>query len=123
MRKVTIAFDIDGTLRDNNYQDRVVANEAIRTLLITLSSFKNVKILVWSGGGELYARQVVAALGLSKYVDSYADKQYTKCQCAENTTGNVCNHHVFATDLKPDIAIDDIQACELGNINLIVRQK
>lgn len=123
MRKLLIAFDIDGTLRDNT-EDQTkapVANEDVRTLLVILSKFKNTKIMVWSGGGELYARQVTAALGLTKYVDSYADKEYTACtECIEPSE---CHHHVFNTSIKPDIAIDDIQACELGILNLIVRQK
>lgn len=121
METVLIAFDIDGTLRDNTVDQSLepVANENIRTLLITLSKFKNTRILVWSGGGEVYARQVVASLGLKKYVDEYADKQYQKCPDCEEP----CNHHSFATDIKPDIAIDDIQACQLGVLNLIVREK
>lgn len=55
MKQITIAFDCDGTLLNNTKQD-MVANERIRTLLVILSSFKNVRIIVWSGGGELYAR-------------------------------------------------------------------
>ena len=112
MKKVLIAFDIDGTLR-SNFEDQTkapVANEDIRTL-----RFKNVKILVWSGGGELYSRQVVASLGLTKYVDQYADKEYT--------AGPDPDKHYFATKIKPDIAIDDIQACELGVYNLICKMK
>lgn len=118
MKKTLIAFDVDGTLINNKY-DRPVANERIRTLLVTLSSFKNVKILVWSGGGELYARQVAQAIGIDKYVDQYADKEYIKCPDCDEP----CDHHVFGTTIKPDIAIDDIQACKLGNINLIVKEK
>lgn len=117
MKKVLIAFDIDGTLRSNTVDQSIhpIANENIRTLLITLSKFKNTRILVWSGGGELYARQVVAHLGLSKYVDEYADKMYV--------AGDDSDKHYFATKIKPDIAIDDIQDCQLGIINLIVREK
>lgn len=119
MKKIVIAFDVDGTLIHNNMDGGHVANERIRTLLIALASFKNTKILVWSGGGELYARQVVASLGLYKYVDDYADKEYIKCpECKEP-----CHHHVFGTKIKPDIAIDDIHSCELGLINLIVKEK
>jgi phosphoserine phosphatase len=119
MKKITIAFDIDGTLISNKGSAAPVANERIRSLLVTMASFKNTKILVWSGGGELYARQVVAALGLHKYVDEYADKEYIKCpSCAEP-----CDHHTFGTKIQPDIAIDDIQSCELGKINLIVKEK
>ena len=43
MKRVSIAFDIDGTLR-NNKDKNIVANERIRTLLIILSSFKNIDI-------------------------------------------------------------------------------
>jgi len=128
MKKVLIAFDVDGTLRDNTNQAHPVANERIRTLLITLASFKNTRILVWSGGGELYARQVVAAFGLQKYVDEYADKQYIGIPgCLDgNSTGADCieaGHHHFGTDIKPDIAIDGMQAFDLGGLNLIVREK
>lgn len=114
MRKVSIAFDVDGTLISNG-SDIPLANERIRTLLIALSSFKNTKIIVWSGGGELYARQVSASLGIDKYVDVYADKNHL------GTDGD--GKHIFEPGIKPDIAIDDIQACELGNINLIVKEK
>jgi phosphoserine phosphatase len=121
MKKILIAFDCDGTLVNNGALDEheIVANERIRHLLIILASFKNTKILVWSGGGELWARQVTNSLGLKKYVDSYADKEYTKCPDCNKP----CNHHVFNTKIKPDIAIDDIQSCELGLINLIVKEK
>lgn len=125
MKKVLIAFDIDGTLRDNRNDasshpmvdsgQLPVANERIRTLLITLASFKNTKIMVWSGGGELYARQITAALGLSKYVDCYAGKWITE--------GDGMGVRTPHPDLKPDIAIDDIQDCVLGAVNLIVCEK
>lgn len=101
MKKVTIAFDIDGTLR-NNKDDRIVPNERIRSLLIILHSFKNVELHVWSGSGELYARQCANNLGIVHYVDHY---------------------HAKTTDWRPDIAIDDIQECAMGKLNLIVREK
>ncbi len=121
MKQVLIAFDIDGTLRDNTVDQTIapVANERIRSLLIALASFKNVDILVWSGGGELYARQVAAAFGLEKYVDQYADKKI-RHSLDEKGERQVFDFH---PDIKPDIAIDDIQDCELGLINLIVREK
>lgn len=116
MRKVVIAFDVDGTLRDNTVDQNKppVANEDIRQLLILLSRFKNVYIVVWSGGGEIYARQVVKDLGLSSYVDYYADKHYSKTEDGL---------HEFHPDIEADIAIDDIQDCVLGKINLIVREE
>lgn len=101
MKKITIAFDVDGTLANSKKEQ--VPNERIRTLLVTLHSFKNVKIVVWSGSGEFYASQIANTLGISKYVDRYAAKQ--------------------TADFIPDIAIDDVQDCELGRINLIVREK
>lgn len=101
MRKIVIAFDVDGTLISNDI-DNIIINERIRTLLITLASFKNTYIVVWSGGGELYAKQMVANLGIKKYVNKIIAKD---------------------NDLNPDIAIDDIQDTALGKINLIVREK
>lgn len=117
MRTVTIAFDCDGTLIQNGAlgDHEIVPNERIRAMLIGLSHFKNVKIIVWSGGGELWARQVANTIGISKYVDQYASK---------NLLGHDDSHHPqFDPDIRPDIAIDDIQDCELGLINLIVREK
>lgn len=113
MKTVTIAFDVDGTLIDNRIATPV-ANENIRTLLVILSGFKNVKVVVWSGSGELYARQCAAEIGIAKYVDEY----WTK-----NHLGVVDGKHVFDPKFTPDIAIDDIQDCILGTINLIVREK
>lgn len=104
MKQVTIAFDVDGTLRDNTITDRVVANEAIRTLLITLSKFKNTYIIVWSGSGQLYAKQIVNELSIAKYVNLAMGKEHYQ-------------------QLNVDIAIDDIQDTNIGKINLIVREK
>jgi phosphoserine phosphatase len=117
MKKVTICFDVDGTLAHNGAlaEHEIVANERIRTLLITLAHMKNTKIIVWSGGGELWARQVTAQLGLSKYVDGYGDKHLM----GKDEAGK----YIFAPDIKPDIAIDDIQDCDLGLVNLIVHEK
>lgn len=116
MKTIVIAFDCDGTLvtTESASSKNIVANERIRTLLVALSSFKNVKIVVWSGGGEMWARQVGASLGIGKYVKLYCDK---------NLSGRVDGKLVFSPDLTPDIAIDDIQDCELGKLNLIVREK
>lgn len=118
--KIKIAFDIDGTLirndSDNDMDGGVpIANERIRTLLITLASFKNTYIVVWSGGGELYARQVCSSLGINKYVDAFGGKNLV----GRDDSGK----YIFKPDIIPDIAIDDIQTCALGAINLIVREK
>lgn len=108
MNKITIAFDVDGTLRDNkeDYEQGnpigAQPNERIRTLLITLASFKNTQIIVWSGGGREYAEDIVRAFKLEPYVD----------KCLSKESGFV-----------PDIAIDDIYECNLGQFSLIVREK
>lgn len=124
MDKITVAFDVDGTLigngggstvKDGHFAQDPVANEEIRSLLIILSKFKNIRVIVWSGGGELYARQVVASLGLQKYVDGYASKNYL----GRDEDGKA----IFSPSIRPDIAIDDIQSCRLGHFNLIVKQK
>lgn len=121
MKTVVIAFDVDGTLIRNNmngFKDGIpVANERIRSLLIALASFKNVEIVVWSGGGELYARQVANAIGIEFYVDKFASKNLV------GQTKTMPPKHIFQPDIQPDIAIDDIQDCELGMLNLIVREK
>jgi hydroxymethylpyrimidine pyrophosphatase-like HAD family hydrolase len=72
MKQVVVAFDIDGTLRNNQVEDVVVANEDIRTLVRILAKFKNIKIVVWSGSGELYAHQVANELHISHWVDQFA---------------------------------------------------
>lgn len=120
MKKVTIAFDVDGTLISNDSDGDMdggvpIANERIRSLLVALASFKNVRIVVWSGGGELYARQVGRSIGIDKYVDLYT----TKNLIGRNESGE----YLFAPEFEPDIAIDDIQDCQLGILNLIVREK
>lgn len=118
MQKIVIAFDVDGTLiRDGYMGDGTpMVNERIRTLLVILSRMKNTKIIVWSGGGEIYARQVAREIGIHKLVDGYASKNLLE-ERDEN------GHPQFNPDIKPDIAIDDIQSCELGVLNLIVREK
>lgn len=117
MKNVVIAFDVDGTLisTKSDKDGMPIVNERIRTLLIALSGFKNVKIIVWSGGGAGYAHHVANQICITKYVDGYADKNHIKM-----TIGNA---HVFLPDIKPDIAIDDIQTCDLGILNLIFREK
>lgn len=116
MKTITVAFDCDGTLIQNGAlaEHQIVANERIRSLLIAMAHMKNVRTVVWSGGGELWARQVGAALGIDKYVDQYADKMLV----SRNEAGIL----VFNPELKPDLAFDD-QDCELGTFNIIVREK
>jgi hypothetical protein len=129
VNEVLVAFDVDGSLRDNTTDPTraPVAKEQIRSLLVILSRFSNVTIMVWSGGGEQYARHVATYLGLESYVDRYADKHYyipiPGCPGGNSAGGNCIDplhHRHFASDIKPDIAIDDMTTFNLGAINLIV---
>lgn len=111
MQKIWFCFDIDGTLRNNEIDQTLppYANENIRQLLVILAHcFKNVKICVWSGSGQLYAEQIVSSLGLRGHVDKVMAKE---------------DWEEWSKD-KNTIAIDDIQDTALGNIaNLIVKMK
>lgn len=116
MQKVIIAFDVDGTLIKNAGIDRqhgipssddVPIVYWINTLQV-LSTCKNVKIVVWSGGGKEYAETWGRRLGLDQYVWQYASKlEYARLK-------TLCDQL---------IAFDDIQATRLGDVNLIVRNK
>jgi hypothetical protein len=52
-------------------------------------------------------------------VDAYASKNPQRTVGVTETV----SRHVFNPDFTPDIAIDDIQDCDLGVVNLIVREK
>lgn len=90
---VTIAFDMDGTLLGPNDQ----AVEDVRSLMRILAGFKNTRIIVWSGSGEMYARLRAQSLHINHWVDDY---------CAKGA-------------VKADIAIDDVEITKLGVANLI----
>lgn len=122
MENFIIAFDVDGTLisniNENITQERRVygqvypfdaANTQMVEFLILCSRiFKNVKVVVWSAGGQEYAQQWVERLQLERYVW----RTYSKSQYQE-----LCDAHKV-------IAIDDIHKTRLGNVaNLIVRMK
>lgn len=122
MENFIIAFDVDGTLisniNENVIQERRVhgqvypfdaANTQVVEFLILCSRiFKNVKVVVWSAGGQEYAQQWVERLQLEKYVW----RTYSKSQYQE-----LCSN-------RKVIAIDDIHKTRLGNVaNLIVKMK
>jgi len=111
MNKITIAFDVDWTLIGNDWW----INERIRTLLIILSSFKNTRIIVWSWQWIEWAKTISKEIWIEDYVDWYNSKNHKWKD--ENWK------HIFEPNIIPDICIDDIQACELGKINLIVNEK
>ena len=120
MRKVIIAVDVDGTLiRNTNPETRVHGQPdnddvphvpIINTVMVLSKLFKNVRIVVWSGGGKDYAALWGHRLGLDDYVWRYA----SKLEAGELRK---------LVDRGNFIAIDDIQDTELGDVNLIVRLK
>lgn len=118
MQKITIAFDCDGTLIENGATDEwsMRPNRRIVRLLEILATFKNVRIVVWSGAGKEWADSTVKMLDIGHLVKATYDKNL---KGRDPDTGN----YIFEPDIMPDIAIDDIQACHLGLLNLIVKEK
>lgn len=102
MKRIDIAFDVDGTLRCNCTDTCEDPNERIVELFKILTNFKNVRLWVWSGGGAAYAWRFAQKFGLG----------VSMARCLSKFEG-----------FQPDVAIDDIQDTALGSINLIVREK
>lgn len=102
MKKLKIAFDIDGTLRCNCTVTCQDSNQDIVDLFFILSKFKNTEMYVWSGGGSEYAARFAVKYALP-------------------VKASHCISKIGA--LQMDIAIDDIQDTALGKLNLIVREK
>lgn len=102
MKKITIAFDVDGTLRCNCTPTCTDAKVDVVVLFHVLNGFKNTKLYVWSGGGAEYARNAAIRYGLAIPESRMISK---------------------LSGFRPDIAVDDIQDTAIGGINLIVNQK
>ena len=102
MKRLTIAFDVDGTLRCNCTDICEDQNEDIVSLFRIFRKMKNTELYVWSGGGAAYALRFARLYGLD----------VKDGNCLSKFSG-----------FKPDIAIDDIQETALGAFNLIVREK
>lgn len=103
MEKIIFCFDVDGTLIDSGpkYYDDIIQ------MVKTVSRFKNVRVVVWSGGGKPYAERWVRLLRLEDYVWRAASKTEWR---EIRKLGHI-------------IAVDDIQDTAIGNVNLIVRNK
>lgn len=103
MEKLIFAFDVDGTLIDEKGEPYPKVLDVLRYT----SKWKNVRIVVWSGGGKQYAEGIGRRFDLDKYVWRYASKTEWK---EIGKLGFV-------------MAIDDIQDTAIGDINAIVRNK
>lgn len=106
MEKVAICFDVDGTLIHDNH-----INFETRTLLdwFVAQKWKNVDVIVWSGGGADYARSKIRLIlpPIEEKVKFYSKLEYKAIRAKYDKI----------------IAIDDVQDTRLGDINLIVRNK
>lgn len=107
MKKAIFMFDVDGTLISNT-KEPYHPNEQIRTMLIILSSFKNITVGVWSGGGEMHARNAVRYLGLQNYVKDSLIMGKIGADLSKY-------ENVFV--------VDDMQDTALGDFAFIVREK
>lgn len=120
MKKVHIAFDIDGTLRKNSeerHRTEVEANADVVANLIWLAQSKNTVIHLWSNRGADYCVEMRQVLGLEKYVQlSHCHKKLWLKMQSELVMKN-------ETYFKPDIAFDDQQRFDGGWANVIVREK
>lgn len=106
MEKVAICFDVDGTLiTDSKIHTRIV------DMVNAFADFKNVDVIVWSGGGKQYVETIVNRLG-NHLIMSGNLKLHSKFE-----------HEEIRKRYKHIIAIDDVQDTRLGDINLIVRNK
>lgn len=104
-RNILIAIDVDGTLRCNCKPTCNDPNPDIVTLANTLARFKNVRVMIWSGGGKAYAEHYMNLFGIERcFPASKIDKDTWVCGV-------------------PQIAIDDQQSFSLAEFNLIVREK
>ena len=122
MEKIVFAYDVDGTLirhaNRNIIQQRGEVGEpypfdaanldCVEHLILTSRMFKNVQVVVWSGGGKDYAQRWVERLRIEQFVWKVMSKTEYK-QLLET---------------REVIAIDDIQDTRLGNrANLIVKNR
>lgn len=106
MQRIVIAVDIDGTLRCNHDEMCELPNKRIVELTKTLATFKNVKVMVWSGAGQAYAQRFMDRYGLGPRI-----KAASKLDPSTWLYG------------RPQIAIDDIQDTAMADFNLIVHEK
>lgn len=106
MEKVLVAFDVDGTIIENDYTHAIMLN--ILHLFLQ-QKWKNVDVIVWSGGGADYAR-----VQLERRHDDFRGRNiwYSKLQYQE-----------LRKKYDKVIAFDDVQDTRLGDVNLIVRNK
>ena len=109
MQKVAFCFDIDGTLIDEHGLPNM--STLVLASCILAQKWKNVDVIFWSGGGasyaETHARRMLPVLAIYPKA-----KYYSKL-----------DHEAVRQKYDKLIAIDDIQDTQLGDVNVIVRNK
>lgn len=110
-RKPAVAFDVDGTLFDENGEPRWDIVAMLRTLV------PYCKVIVWSGSGQDYAEHQGRVLFLPPEVQYHAKIRDVKTLYEE--TG--CVYPTFSGQALTgiDIAFDD-QDVTLGTVNIKV---
>lgn len=127
MKEVVIAFDIDGTLLNNegippdspvHLRPKCGVNIDAVLLMQLLAKQKNTKVIVWSGGGRDYAEQICRTYGFDKYVHRAYGKPIGTPHAFQEQGA-----YDYETDGPVDICFDDIHACTLADKNIIVKMK
>lgn len=111
MMKPVVAFDVDGTLIDDEDQPRWDIIEMLRTLV------PYCKVIVWSGSGKDYAEHQGRRLFLPPEVQYYAKIRDVKTLYEE--TGWIYPTFSGQAHTGIDIAFDD-QDVYLGTVNIKV---
>ena len=107
MERVAICFDVDGTLVGEG--DLPIAPTIVLLRMFAAQQWKNVDIVVWSGGGRDYARTMA-----ERHVGGDLPGVYYYSKL---------DHGTLRMKYDKIIAIDDIQDTRLGDVNMIVRNK
>lgn len=108
MQRVAVCFDVDGTLV---LDDVEIENTTHLLLSFLQQPFKNVDVIVWSGGGA-----------------EYAETMLKRCEVPSGFLSSIKFHSkleykALRGRYSVILAIDDVQDTRLGDINLIVRNK
>lgn len=118
MKKIKIAFDVDGTLRNNTLSETTIgANPRVIDTLIWLAQCKNTEIHIWSNRGEDYCKLIREKFGLQKYVKE------KNCHRKTSQKEELEMHSKGQVPFIPAIAFDDQQSFDGGLNNIIVREK
>ena len=100
MKKLVIAFDVDETLVRQDKQGRDYPNYPVIELLRWFKS-QGHTIVIWSGGGEEYARHWAEKLGFTDAKTALKDAEASRT-------------------FEVDIAVDDAPEFLLGKVQVYV---